>query len=161
MSYKRALNPARRLVPGSTLTRRRYVVKPTSTGPDEVTLLLVQQRAYRYGRGVCCEGCGALLFGDRGWGWSVHHRQPRGMGGTRRPEANTPPWLLVLCGSATTPGSCHQRAESHRTDAIAGGWLVPRGLDPTTVAVLIDRGSRWVYLGADGEYLTGPIGGAE
>lgn len=91
-----------------------------------------------------CERCGKQLHGQP---YSVHHRRPRGMGGTVRPESNQPANLLVLCGSATTPGSCHQWIESRRSEAFEDGLLIRQTDDPSQVPVLLERG--WVLLTDD------------
>lgn len=91
-----------------------------------------------------CERCERPLYGQP---FSLHHRRPRGMGGTVRPETNQPSNLLVLCGSATTPGSCHQFVENRRAEAYEEGLLVPQTQDPATVPVLLERG--WVLLTDD------------
>lgn len=131
------------------------------TGPDDDTVITVLRRAFRdglRGRHACCEICGGGIIGERGVHWSVHHRVPRGMGGTRAARVNQPQSLMVVDGSATT--GCHGRIESDRAEALASGWLVSRYADPANVAVLIDRGSRWVYLTASGGYADNPPGGA-
>jgi hypothetical protein len=66
-----------------------------------------------------CERCGVSLLNVPA---SVHHRRPRGMGGAK--NLDTVANLVVLCGSGTT--GCHGWVESHRAEAIAQGWLVPR-----------------------------------
>ena len=84
--------------------------------------------------------CGArvdFVDGVRGWDWSLQHRRPRGMGGTRLAEINSPANLLLLCGSATT--GCHGYVERERAAALHAGWLVPSSSDPTRDAVLICR----------------------
>jgi 5-methylcytosine-specific restriction protein A len=68
-----------------------------------------------------CERCRAKR------GQEIHHRQPRGMGGTRDPKLNMPENLVFLCGD------CHRWCESHRNEARDTGWLVPRPTDPATV----------------------------
>lgn len=127
------------------------------TGPDDDTVITVLRRSFRDGH-ACCEVSGEPITGERGVHWSVHHRVPRGMGGTRSARVNQPPALMVVCGSATT--GCHHRIESDRAEALRSGWLVSRYADPANVAVLIDRGSRWVYLTASGGYADNPPGGA-
>lgn len=62
------------------------------------------------------------MSGDRGIAWSVHHRRPRGSGGTSVPWINFPSNLILLCGSGTT--GCHGWVESHRDEARALGFLV-------------------------------------
>ena|SRR5215510_10732169 len=113
---------------------------PSYTGPSREVVEAVLDRA-----NWCCERCSTPISGMRGVFWSVHHRRPRALGGTRWAGVNLPSNLLVLCGSATSPG-CHQEVESHRADALYAGWLVASGLDPARVAVLVHRASRWVYL---------------
>lgn len=83
-----------------------------STGPDTDTREKVRWRDRDR-----CRRCGAST-------WQIHHRKPRGMGGTRDPEANSPESLVLLCGSGTT--GCHGWVESHRAEARAEGWLVNR-----------------------------------
>jgi hypothetical protein len=70
-----------------------------------------------------CVRCGTHLTGPRGVAWSVHHRRPRGMGGSREKWVNLPGNLLLLCGSGVT--GCHGWVESHRETARASGFLVP------------------------------------
>ena len=49
-----------------------------STGPTPSTVRVVWERDLG-----SCARCGTgLRFEDRGYGWSVHHRSPRGMGGS-------------------------------------------------------------------------------
>ncbi len=74
----------------------------------------------------------------------MHHRQARGMGGTRKVDRASN--LVMLCGSGTT--GCHGWVESHRTQSLADGWLVRQTADPALIPVL-----RWgvlVYLEDDG-----------
>lgn len=79
-----------------------------------------------------CTRCGTPIYeGD----YSLHHRLPRGRGGTATPEN-----LVTLCGSGTT--GCHQVIESYRAKATVEGWLVPSGIDPAVWPVL--RDARWL-----------------
>lgn len=78
---------------------------------------------------------------------SVHHRRPRGMGGTKDPVANTPANLLLLCGSGTT--GCHGRVESHRVWALGKGLVVSQGRDPAEVEITVQSPFP-VRLGSDG-----------
>jgi len=50
----------------------------------------------------------------------------------------------------------HAAIERQRGSALTLGWLVPQSQDPAETAVLVDRGSRWVYLTADGSYAEDP-----
>ena len=130
----------------------KTIRRQRDTGPTPVQRRAVAERA-----NWCCELCGTQL-GDPGhpprWyeAHSFHHRRPRAMGGTTRVETNEPPNLLLLCGSATTPGGCHQRVESDRAAARAAGWLLTQTQDPATVPVDITAGAGLVLLTPDGRY---------
>ena len=97
-----------------------------------------------------CEICGGSLMGMDGM--SIHHRKPRGMGGTVDIRINNPSNLMAICGSGTT--GCHGWLESHREDAYIKGWLVHRNDDPANIPVVIDGGvrNRLVFLTDDCQY---------
>lgn len=118
--------------------KRRY----RDTGPSAETIETVRVRANER----CEIGGEEIWFILRGEDYHIHHRRPRGMGGTIRPDTNQEPNLLLLCPD------CHARVESRRGEAFTKGWLVPQSGDPAQIAVLVDHGSRWVYLTADGTY---------
>lgn len=103
-----------------------------------------------------CARCGRYL-----WKRSVHHRLPRGMGGSnsviginRTERASN---LVTLCGTGTT--GCHGWIESHRALAYASGWLVHRDSDPATVPLidvigrtfLLDDGGNKTMIGVSDE----------
>ena len=90
-----------------------------------------------------CQRCGRYVgpFGD----FSVHHRAPRGMGGSKDPAINLPANLIVLCGSGTT--GCHGHVESNRREAEEQGFIVRRGLVPAYQPLLTYAG--WVRLDND------------
>lgn len=115
------------------------------SGPKLETVMAVLVRD-----GYRCVRCGRTIEGERGTAWSLQHRRPRGMGGTKRFDANSPVNLIALCGSATT--DCHGHVESYRAEAYANGWLVSIHSDPAKVPCLVAQQSRWVYLSADGKY---------
>lgn len=115
---------------------------PRNTGPTAETRKLVHERA-----GGCCERCGTVITGD----YSVHHRLPRGMGGSKAPAINLPSNLVLLCGSATTPDGCHTAVERFRQAAMTTGWIVARTADPELVPVKMISG--WWFLRADGTKL--------
>ena len=100
-----------------------------------------------------CVVCGWRLSGARGLDWSIHHR--RGRDG--RPDSHQPQNLIAVCGGDNVTG-CHGRIHQRRSEAQPNGWWLSRiaGTDPLTVPVLVERGSRWVYLTADGEYADVP-----
>jgi len=56
---------------------------------------------------------------------NIHHRRPRGMGGTNRPDTNTLANLLLVCGAGNVMG-CHGYLEKARTIALARGYLLPK-----------------------------------
>ena len=82
-----------------------------------------------------CERCGTA----NATRWSIHHRKPRGMGGTKDPAINSPANLLLLCGSGTE--GCHGWVESNRAQAYETGLLVYRADDPVRVPVRLWRGT--------------------
>lgn len=107
-----------------TRTRKRTARKPRRpTGPTAGTRHTVTTRDL----GAC------LLCGTRA-GLTVHHRIPRGRGGT-----NDPANLITLCGSGTT--GCHGYLERERLTAYRGGYLLHTGTDPTTVPILTRTGA--------------------
>lgn len=125
--------------------------RPRATGPRAVERLVIVARA-----GGSCELCGVpvAFVDDDGQvtplaAYSIHHRQPRGMGGTSDPAANSATNLLLLCGTGTT--GCHGMVESQRALAVAHGWLVPKPLDPSSKPVRLFFGDD-VYLTPDGHY---------
>lgn len=90
---------------------------------------------------------------------SVHHRLPRGSGGTSGLDPHRLSRLLLLCGDGVK--NCHGWVESHREEAYEMGWLVKhRGaddIDTATVPVWIG-GRRRVFLDDDTPfYLDGPL----
>jgi hypothetical protein len=87
--------------------------------PTRATLEKVQSRDE--GR---CASCGHHVHGERGRDWSLHHRRPRGAGGTSLAWVNLPANLILLCGSGTT--ACHGVIESNRATSYIEGFLVHR-----------------------------------
>lgn len=76
---------------------------------------------------------------------SIHHRRPRGMGGTRRADVDSYAALVNTCGHGTI--GCHWYAESNRTWALARGLLVPNNgagdaVDPAAVPLTLPSGRR-------------------
>lgn len=89
-----------------------------------------------------CELCGHPAT-------NIHHRLPRGMGGTRR-AIHTVEWLLHLCGWGNSTG-CHGAVESSRHVAYTNGWLLRQHQTPPTSPVWV-YGRTWVILKPDGTY---------
>lgn len=121
-----------------------------NTGPTSDVVEACLERA-----GYSCEACSVGLGDRRGEDWSVQHRVARASGGTRAPWINRPSNLLILCGSATTPGSCHLFAESQIGPAVAAGWRIKHRANPLYVPVLITR-NRWLYLTDEATYADSP-----
>lgn len=92
--------------------------------------------------GGICEVCGQARATN------VHHRRPRGMGGTSR-AIESPAWLLHVCGQGNTSG-CHRRIENNREEARAAGWLLLPQQDAAVTPVRLACG--WVVLLDDGDY---------
>ena len=88
--------------------------------------------------GGYCERCGLEP------GTNIHHRQARGMGGTKR-LIHSPEWLLHLCGSGTT--GCHGYIESHPSISYSKGWKLRRS---HTAATPVQTAYGWVVLNPDG-----------
>jgi hypothetical protein len=109
---------------------------------DWIRATLIQRSGGR------CEVSGERFTGPDGW--SVHHRQPRGMGGTRNPRIHDLTNLLAVTGDGTR--GVHGWIESHRDLAREHGWLVPWPLDPATIPLTLHSG-RVVLLG-EYDYLT-------
>lgn len=82
----------------------------------------------------CCARCGRhVVHLERGVAWSIHHRRPRGAGGTSLAWVNAAANLIVLCGSGTT--GCHGWIESNREVAKEAGWLISQNGRLTAVEV--------------------------
>jgi len=85
-----------------------------------------------------CEFCGRENFS---FGFSIHHRKPRGMGGTKKKEINDATNLILLCGSGTT--GCHGWVESHRQQSYESGLLVKQSDDPSKIPFIDRYGNKW------------------
>ncbi|URM87380.1 HNH endonuclease [Gordonia phage Banquo] len=104
------------------------------TGPDARTVAAARERA-----GGLCERCGFAECQQ------VHHRRPRGMGGTRDQAANALSNLFYVCYP------CHRWIEENRAEALEDGYLVSRlsPVAPADVPVLY-RGTKR-YMNDEGE----------
>lgn len=110
---------------------------PKATSKDiKAARALVQARD-----GDECQMCGRFLYQRR----SVHHRLPKGMGGSALLES--PANLLTLCGLGNADG-CHGKAHSNPQWARNHGWIVARSLEPADIPV--DMYDGWHYLANDG-----------
>lgn len=104
---------------------------------------LLRARASVDGFVVCevmaaCQGRAAAV-------WEAHHRRPRGMGSSRRPDTNLPANGLMVCGD------CHRFIESNRSVALSNRWLLRQNETPTDIPVL--RRHVWVLLDNEGGFV--------
>ena len=102
------------------------------TGPTKQT----RQRVLKRDDGKCVR-CGAIVA-DPDTGvpflqYSLQHRRPRGMGGSKDPVTNSLENLIVLCGSAVT--GCHGAVEVNRESGRRFGYAVPQWRDPAVMPV--------------------------
>lgn len=74
----------------------------------------------------------------------LHHRRPRGAGGTKRASTALASNGLALCGP------CHHWCEMNRTESMKLGYLVSQYWEPSNVAVCLD--GRFVFLTDSGAY---------
>lgn len=105
---------------------------------------------FEFRDGEACFFCQrGLRWADRGFGWSLHHREPRKMGGRKDAHLSRPSNGLTLCGSGTT--GCHGRVESDRDWALSMGLLVSAfgSNRPVNIPVRRGDGSLW-FLTDDG-----------
>jgi hypothetical protein len=93
-----------------------------STAPPRDTVRDVWERD----EGACARCGRSLSYEGRGMYWSLHHRTPRGSGGTKATWINLPSNLLLMCGSGVT--GCHGHIESNRRQAEDDGFIVRHGI---------------------------------
>ena len=80
----------------------------------------------------------------------IHHRRPRGMGGTKRPESNEAANGLATCEA------CHRYCETQAREwARNHGFIVPQGADPASRRVWWrcrwwSNRKEWVWLDNEG-----------
>ncbi len=84
-----------------------------------------------------CEVCTAYAFNAQ-----IHHRKPRGMGGSKDPVVGS-----AANGLWVHPG-CHSKIESERSWAFDHGYLVRQSEDPRYIPIKI--GGLWYLLGDQG-----------
>lgn len=97
---------------------------------------------------ACLAGAGGSLLGMPRERVSIHHRKPRGAGGTSLADINDLCNLLLICGTGTT--GCHGFIERERVWARLRGFIVPRGrhgvitamTDPAQVPLVLRSGRR-------------------
>jgi 5-methylcytosine-specific restriction protein A len=111
------------------------------TGFSPIVRKLIKERAGTHDYLVRCERCGVWREDIQ-----LHHRLPRGRGGTRKPSTNQAANGLALCQT------CHHFVESYRNDALELGLLISQfdRRPPTEIPVQLD-GGLYYLLADDGE----------
>ncbi|MEV8634306.1 hypothetical protein AB0395_21890 [Streptosporangium sp. NPDC051023] len=102
------------------------------------TLLLTRSGGLCEARTSACMARRGLLSSLPRSRCSIHHRQPRGMGGTSSPVIHSLANLLLICGSGVT--GCHGQIESCRAWAEERGLLVEEELDPAQAPLTLHSG---------------------
>ena len=110
------------------------------TGFSRAVRDIVTERAQDH-----CEACGVGRIEQ------IHHRRPRGMGGSEMYVTNTAANALAV------DSRCHALIESQRALALDRGWLIRQGQNPADVPVL-RHGSEWVLLLEEGGVSVPPRG---
>jgi 5-methylcytosine-specific restriction protein A len=85
-----------------------------------------------------CELCGTPVGMDA----QIHHRKPRGMGGTKDNASR------LASNGLFVHFRCHERIERNRDEALGYGWLVRQSGESAQEPVLLHYG--WVLLNPDG-----------
>lgn len=85
-----------------------------------------------------CEVCGFTIS----YNAQIHHRKPRGMGGTKSEQSGS------MSNGLFVHPKCHAQIESDRNKAMSMGFLMYQGDDPSNVPVKLWYG--WHYLNNDG-----------
>jgi hypothetical protein len=91
-----------------------------------------------------CEACSWPILGA----YALHHRHPRGRGGSKLPWIDTAVNLMVLHGDFDN--NCHNltsySVHSRVTRSRRLGHIIPYGTDPATVPVTVEPRLRAVLL---------------
>lgn len=93
-----------------------------------------------------CAVSGQPLGDQDGQTWHLHHRRPKGMGGTSRADEDTLPNVI-----AVTPAA-HRGIHAYPARSMPRGLLLSKAQpDPAACPVRLWRG--WVFLAVEGGYL--------
>ena len=93
--------------------------------PEDVRRVVYERAGFR------CESCAVGLTPDKR---HLHHRRPRGMGGSTDEATNRASNLIAICPD------CHWLVEHNRLVALEHGLLVRQGADPARVPMLRAEG---------------------
>lgn len=109
--------------------------------PLKLRLMVIERSRCPETGEVLCDWCGDPITGA----YSAHHRLPGRMGGRR--GKHTAAVVVIVDGTGTT--GHHGYLESHRTEALARGFLIPdgAGLPPPEEYPLLLHGRKWVIPG--------------
>lgn len=131
--------------------RRPAKAKPI---PAKLRKLVIERAEYS------CDRCGRNLIGQQ---YSLQHRRSKGAGGRRDGYLDTAANLVVLCGSATSAGGCHEWAErrSGRTTESSQGFVIRGELDKPETVPILRHGTDWVHPTAEGWEPGQPFGSEE
>jgi hypothetical protein len=105
--------------------------------------------AYERARGRC-EITGMILPGGPDGEWALHHRRPKGSGGTNQPATHTLPNVLALTHSIHNLATRSVHLDPAWSRPL--GYLLRQDQIPRLVPVLL-LGHTWALLGIDGDYL--------
>lgn len=95
----------------------------------------------------CCARCGQGLSRPRSDTYDMHHRRPRGSGGTTVRWVNLPANGVLLCTR------CHALVEAYRNEARDEGYLVRLNGRLTASEVPLKHALHgWVLLHDDGKH---------
>lgn len=114
---------------------QRAPLRAVPDDPPADVRVVVRARAGRK-----CECCGVVAL------CILHHRRPKGMGGSNATDRHSPQNLVSICHS------CHDYIHrSGDTAVYDNGWLVKQGANPARIPVTL-HDDRTVFLSSDGRY---------
>jgi 5-methylcytosine-specific restriction enzyme A len=130
MDRSRRVSPLRRtgLAKAPDWFRRVPTGSSRDARPSARAQRLVFARAFGF-----CESCGVSVIGRP---YTIAPRVVQDTGGYRA-EASAMFNLVLLCGSANSPGGCHLRCERRDPDMHDRGFWLWSGEDPEIIPVLL------------------------
>ena len=105
---------------------------PTGSSRDAKPLARAQRLVFARAFGFC-ESCGTSVIGRP---YTIAPRVVHNTGGYRA-DANAMSNLVLLCGSANSPGGCHLRCQQRDPDMRDRGFWLWSGEDPEITPVLL------------------------